>query len=419
MAIQSKVLEHNPSLAPWSTGRRFRVRAWDAITELKGSRNSLIAAARGNLKAVERLLEAGADINAQSESGRTALHAAALWGRTEIAARLLALGANPNIEDRKGRKALGLDNISPDTLHVVRQKYHRLRIRESIDGLPPSERVRRWAADLDRQRIIKISGLITPAELTCLQADFEKFVQNLDDKLARGEGLLKNYDDEEHWWPKDFAYVSNNAFKYSTQLIRLCCSHDLRAFATLYVGNTAYIQRGTAMRYLPTESTANGMFDWHHDLEDKRFKIMILLTDVDEGGQHMSYVLGSHRLLHPYEMFFKNKCSLEYCRDHLPEVAIFDAIGKAGDMFIFDSNGAHRGVRRKTAAVRDVFLVEFSSDQNQIWGGDFSPHVFDGIAMSGPNPFARMLSVEKKWNRGIKRQAPTWIESLSQVDKWL
>ena len=36
------------------------------------------------------------------------------------------------------------------------------------------------------------------------------------------------------------------------------------------------------MRYLPSAPTQNDMFGWHHDMEEKRFKVMILRKDDEE-----------------------------------------------------------------------------------------------------------------------------------------
>jgi hypothetical protein len=140
---------------------------------------------------------------------------------------------------------------------------------------------------------------------------------------------------------------------------------------------------------------------------------------VGEQDQCMSYVLGSHRIFHPYPMFFRNDCPLEYCRAHLPEVQVYNAVGQAGDVFLFDSNGAHRGNRRDPARVRDVFLIEYTTDKSDVWGGDINPNAFDGLPLPGFNPFAWMMTVEKKWNQPHTRQAPTWVENLPHVERWL
>src|SRR5439155_16491644 len=107
-----------------------------------------------------------------------------------------------------------------------------------------------------------------------------------------------------------------------------------------YLGKTPWIKRGVAMRYLASSSADHAMFGWHHDLEDMRLKVMVLITDVSERDQTMSYVLGSHKLFHPLVMFLKNHCSLDYCRKHLGELEIYDTIGTAGDVLLFDSNVA-------------------------------------------------------------------------------
>jgi hypothetical protein len=62
--------------------------------------DQLLAATRkGDLAAVKALLDQGADVNAKSAYGSTALFFAADRGNLEIAQLLLERGANPNVED--------------------------------------------------------------------------------------------------------------------------------------------------------------------------------------------------------------------------------------------------------------------------------------------------------------------------------
>lgn len=54
------------------------------------------AAIRGNARAAEALLEAGADVNLRDSGGRTPLHVAATWGHADLMRRLLRSGADAN-----------------------------------------------------------------------------------------------------------------------------------------------------------------------------------------------------------------------------------------------------------------------------------------------------------------------------------
>ena len=69
--------------------------------------DELLQAARdGDLAEVERLLEAGADVNLQGDYGGTALMAAAARGYTEMAELLISAGADVNLQSDYGWTAL-------------------------------------------------------------------------------------------------------------------------------------------------------------------------------------------------------------------------------------------------------------------------------------------------------------------------
>jgi hypothetical protein len=380
----------------------------------------LAAAAGGNTARVAEFLRCGVDVDLQNDRGQTALHVAARRGRYETAAFLLRCGASHTIADARGHTPLAPPNASLPALHSIRQHYKRAPELEGFAGAAPeSRRVATWLDALRRDGIVRIPDMIPATMLATMQAEFASFVAALDERRARGDADMKSYDEEEHWWPEDRAYVCNNAFKHSRVLTELCCSREILDLADHYFGNRVSITRGVAMRYLPRANRGTDMFGWHHDLEDRRLKAMVLLTELGDCDQVMSYVAGSHKLYHPYEMFFRNTASLEYCRENLGEVEIRQTTGRAGDVFVFDSNGVHRGNRSADARVRDVFFVEFSNDTSNVWGGDVHEDVFEGVSFPRGNPFDALMSAEKKWVRRVTRELPSWLENLSSVERWL
>ncbi|XP_055310888.1 26S proteasome non-ATPase regulatory subunit 10-like [Sitodiplosis mosellana] len=67
-----------------------------------------IAAENGNLADVKKLIEKGADVNATNDFGRTPLHLAAMKGHKVIIDQLLKAGANPKHKDSYGKTAFNI-----------------------------------------------------------------------------------------------------------------------------------------------------------------------------------------------------------------------------------------------------------------------------------------------------------------------
>ncbi|CAH1269021.1 ANKRD60 [Branchiostoma lanceolatum] len=79
-----------------------------------------IASNRGHLDLMHSLMDKGADVNATTPSGRTALHAAAARGRGECVDILLEKGARINAADREGKTAL---TIAADSNHKKTERH--------------------------------------------------------------------------------------------------------------------------------------------------------------------------------------------------------------------------------------------------------------------------------------------------------
>ncbi len=78
----------------------------DAKEQPGGSTPLLVAAVFGRVEAAKLLIEKGANVNARSDDGATALHGAAFFCHTEIVELLLSKGADINAENIRGETSL-------------------------------------------------------------------------------------------------------------------------------------------------------------------------------------------------------------------------------------------------------------------------------------------------------------------------
>jgi hypothetical protein len=260
---------------------------------------------------VATTLTKGVNPNCKDSNGRSALHVAVQHGNSEIIALLLAHGADHSVEDRDGNPPFSPKYVSSPDLHRIRQHYRRMPAPNYVLPLLAGTKYKAALNSLKEKGIAKLSGCIAIDDLSKLQHQFEAFPHALDVKIANGEGNKIDYDEEEHYWSEDKAYVSNNAFRYSDCLAQIACSPSLLDLARNYYAKPVLVKRAMAMRYLPSSTKGGGMFTWHHDVEDKMMKVMILLTDVSDTDQYMSYIEGSHLPYRRYESFFNNELNVE------------------------------------------------------------------------------------------------------------
>ena len=177
------------------------------------------------------------------------------------------------------------------------------------------------------------------------------------------------------------------------------------------------------MRYLRSRPLNVGQFHWHHDMEDRQLKVLLLLTNVDKQDQYMNYVKGTHKVFHPYQQFFKNNLDFEYYENTINDFKILKTTGKAGDLFLFDSNGMHRGIR-SNGRVRDAYFIEFTAakNKNNIWGSESTSNLVSAAKNDRFNQLQKLLRAKPKWIRtkGLKpRKHPSWIESLENPQLWV
>ena len=110
--------------------------------EFKNNPKLKTAARKGDLKAVKKMLEDGANPNIKNGSGGTPLVWAAYYGHTEMVKVLLEYGADPNMEDATGNTPLSLAYYGDTEMVKVLLEYGADPNMKNKYGYTPRERVR-------------------------------------------------------------------------------------------------------------------------------------------------------------------------------------------------------------------------------------------------------------------------------------
>jgi len=109
-----------------------------------------------------------------------------------------------------------------------------------------------------------------------------------------------------------------------------------------------------AKRLHPCDPWEYDSYQWHHDNEGKRLRMLVYLTDVGPEDQRMDYLGRSHRI----DWLGAKPPSMDSVMKILaPETP---CIGPAGTVILFDANGLHRG-NRNHSQVRDSLNFRFTS----------------------------------------------------------
>ena len=110
-------------------------------------------------------------------------------------------------------------------------------------------------------------------------------------------------------------------------------------------------------RLLSTAPFEHGGWRWHHDAVHKQVKVMILLSDVPDGGQRMDYLPGTHKIWRPKTAYEKTRFRPEDMQQYGKPI---QCLGQAGTVVIFDTNGLHRG-NRSTGPERDIWYYSYTA----------------------------------------------------------
>lgn len=305
-------------------------------------------------------------------------------------------------------------------LHPVRERVTRLPdpwfLINQREPLEPS--YHDHLMELKRDGITRLSGEVSPAVLAELQKSFEAFVFRLD--AATGSSSPPHEDmteTEEYFDTASQQYSSNEPFIISRVLLEICLKPELTSLINRYLGKMAYITQGVALRIKPNATTGFSSFQWHHDAWGKRINMMIVLTEVGEGDQHMTYAKGSHRLRHSYDKYVNSRFSREEFAERCSHLEVLNCYAKPGDIYIFDSNGIHSG-NRTIGRTRDTFIIEYTRQAHAVWAHRIPAEFLEGFSETQIEPLKWILRQDRR-RRPLAPPVNSWVGQLLRVDKWL
>ena len=299
--------------------------------------------------------------------------------------------------------------------------------------------LRHLAQQMRRDGIVKLQGFIDPETLADMQAGIERMVTTMDErrkkdpdydanvgKKAPGELYPHSEDSTESWYDHKLGFYSSlDAFKYSTGLARFATSDKMVSLVNSYYRKQAYITRAMAFRNLPLKRPRGCLqYIWHHDNWGRKVDATVILSEIGENDQYVSYKKGSHRLYHGNRVVRSgpNYSDEEIERD-FPEYETLRCTGKPGDVYLFDANGLHTA-NSSEGRIRDIFLLMYYCDPTYI----YRQTIPDQIMQNGGSGDLRVLKqtielIELKRRRGDSSILPllglSWNDTLRHVRHWL
>ena len=223
--------------------------------------------------------------------------------------------------------------------------------------------------ELKERGIVLLRDHVSGELLSTMQQQFDNMVDEIRNsppgaELPIPEGHYEGTYCEEKEDAETQSVFTYEPFRKAPSLLQIALNPLILEMVSLYFGKKTMLHQVVAARYLPMPTKDFGSWQWHHDAWGKRINVMLLLTDVSAEDQYMSYMAGSHRLIHPLERYSNSR----YTEDEVRSYANFervDCIAPAGSVWVFDSNGFHRG-NRSEGAHRDALISHYSSGR-YIW----------------------------------------------------
>ena len=241
-------------------------------------------------------------------------------------------------------------------------------------------------SELKLNGITKIENLFTKEEIGRLSKIASKVFLEIESGLVGKEknspnGYLPSTPYLEHGVDKVADTVfAHNPFIWDEIFIKISLHPQILRLAQEYIGRKFYLQQSILSRYYPKKPGEFGSFQWHHDAWGKKLNVMFLFTDVGEEDQFMTYIKGSHQRFYNLERCRNSRFTEDEIDRLFTGFERMKCIGKAGTIFLFDSNGMHRG-NRSLSRYRDSLITSFNAGR-YIWEFDLPIALKDSLDLN-------------------------------------
>ncbi len=121
----------------------------------------------------------------------------------------------------------------------------------------------------------------------------------------------------------------------------------------------------TSLEQLPPTDKSSGSYLWHFDIRGKQIKMMIMLSDVDDNGQHFSFVPKTH-VRRSYLSQAQHRFSDQDLKKDKLWSSVINCTGTIGTVLLFDTNGIHRGTRKPTVT-RENLTSNFNTGYRHLY----------------------------------------------------
>ena len=150
--------------------------------------------------------------------------------------------------------------------------------------------------------------------------------------------------------------ISNEGLADSDYVSLVAVNQYLTLLVSYYWGKQVYLAQAGGTRLEPSDIKENyRSMQWHHDTKHKQVKIFILLTDVLQDQQCTHFITGTHNLWHSSKDHGRR--TNEFIQQLSKPIQL---VGKAGTVWVLDTNGYHRGNRNNTVR-RDMLVFNYTA----------------------------------------------------------